>query len=208
MLGDLAHVDTWIFDLDNTLYPAKANLFALIDVKMGEFIQGLLGCDPVVARETQKRYFMDHGTTLSGLMHHHGIDPREFLDYVHDISMDRLEIDPDLNAHIAALQGDVSNLCAAADAQVGSPTLTPFEPYRGRSHRSPFHTFHTRSSSPVGSAGLGTRGGAANAAGGGRRAGTRARGVITGRAGVAVGGRRQRRARTPAGGGGGGAAGR
>ena len=46
MLGDLAHVDTWIFDLDNTLYPAKADLFALIDVKMGEFIQGLLGCQP------------------------------------------------------------------------------------------------------------------------------------------------------------------
>ena len=55
MLADLAHVDTWIFDLDNTLYPAKADLFALIDVKMGEFIQGLLGCDPVIARQTQKK---------------------------------------------------------------------------------------------------------------------------------------------------------
>ncbi|MBJ7444192.1 MAG: pyrimidine 5'-nucleotidase [Sphingobium sp.] len=105
MLGDLAHVDTWIFDLDNTLYPAKADLFALIDVKMGEFIQGLLGCDQQVARQTQKRYFMEHGTTLSGLMHHHGIEPREFLDYVHDISMDRLAVDADLNAHIAALPG-------------------------------------------------------------------------------------------------------
>ncbi|WP_294136659.1 pyrimidine 5'-nucleotidase [Sphingobium sp.] len=105
MLGDLAHVDTWIFDLDNTLYPAKADLFALIDVKMGEFIQGLLGCDPVAARQTQKRYFMEHGTTLSGLMHHHCIEPREFLDYVHDISMDRLAVDADLNAHIAALPG-------------------------------------------------------------------------------------------------------
>ena len=105
MLGALDHVDTWIFDLDNTLYPAKADLFALIDVKMGEFIQGLLGCDPVIARETQKRYFMEHGTTLSGLMHHHGIAPHDFLDYVHDISMDRLEVDTDLNAHIAALPG-------------------------------------------------------------------------------------------------------
>ena len=105
MLGALDHVDTWIFDLDNTLYPAKADLFALIDVKMGEFIQGLLGCDQHVARETQKRYFMEHGTTLSGLMHHHGIEPHDFLDYVHDISMDRLEVDADLNAHIAALPG-------------------------------------------------------------------------------------------------------
>src|SRR3546814_10997586 len=68
------------------------------------FIQGLLGCDPVVAKQTQKRYFLEHGTTLSGLMHHHGIEPRAFLDYVHDISMDRLEVDEALNAHIAALQ--------------------------------------------------------------------------------------------------------
>jgi putative hydrolase of the HAD superfamily len=105
MLAALDHVDCWIFDLDNTLYPAKADLFALIDVKMGEFIQGLLGCDPDVAKATQKRYFMEHGTTLSGLMHHHGIEPREFLDYVHDISMDRLEVDEALNAHIAALPG-------------------------------------------------------------------------------------------------------
>ncbi|MGE4322406.1 MAG: pyrimidine 5'-nucleotidase [Sphingobium sp.] len=105
MLPALAHVDCWIFDLDNTLYPAKADLFALIDVKMGEFIQGLLGCDAQIARETQKRYFLDHGTTLSGLMRHHGVDPRAFLDYVHDISMDRLAVDPALNAAIAALPG-------------------------------------------------------------------------------------------------------
>src|SRR3546814_17476895 len=89
MRRDLAHVDTWIFDLDNTLYPAKADLFALIDVKMGEFIQGLLGCDPVVAKQTPKRYFLEHGTNLSGLMQHHGIEPRAFLYYVTDISMDR-----------------------------------------------------------------------------------------------------------------------
>lgn len=105
MLPALAHVDCWIFDLDNTLYPAKADLFALIDVKMGEFIQGLLGCDAEIARATQKRYFMEHGTTLSGLMRHHAIEPREFLDYVHDISMDRLTVDEDLNAAIAALPG-------------------------------------------------------------------------------------------------------
>ncbi len=101
MRADLAHVDTWIFDLDNTLYPAKADLFALIDVKMGEYIQGLLGCDPAEARIVQKRYFMEHGTTLSGLMHHHGIEPREFLDYVHDISMDRLEVDAELMTALA-----------------------------------------------------------------------------------------------------------
>lgn len=105
MRADLAHIDCWIFDLDNTLYPAKADLFALIDVKMGEFIQGLLGCDAALARETQKRYFIEHGTTLAGLMRNHDTDPREFLDYVHDISMDRLEVDTALNAAIAALPG-------------------------------------------------------------------------------------------------------
>ena len=105
MMDALAHVDTWIFDLDNTLYPAKADLFALMDVKMGEFIQALLGCDAAVARETQKRYFLEHGTTLSGLMHHHGIEPGDYLAYVHDISMDRLEVDEALNSHIAALPG-------------------------------------------------------------------------------------------------------
>jgi putative hydrolase of the HAD superfamily len=102
---DWSHVDAWIFDLDNTLYPAKADLFGLIDVKMGEFIQGLLGCDPVEARVVQKRFFMEHGTTLAGLMANYGTDPRTFLEFVHDISLDRLEVDTALNARIAALPG-------------------------------------------------------------------------------------------------------
>lgn len=101
----LSHVDSWIFDLDNTLYPASADLFALIDVRMGEYIAELLGCEALEARTVQKRYFHDHGTTLAGLMHHHGIDPHHFLDYVHDISLDRLTHDADLAAHIAALPG-------------------------------------------------------------------------------------------------------
>lgn len=101
----LSHVDCWIFDLDNTLYPASADLFALIDVRMGQYIAQLLGCEALEARTVQKRYFMDHGTTLAGLMHHHGIDPHHFLDYVHDIDLDRLSPDADLAAHIAALPG-------------------------------------------------------------------------------------------------------
>jgi putative hydrolase of the HAD superfamily len=103
--ADFAHIDSWIFDLDNTLYPATANLFALIDIKMGEYVGKLLGCDPIEARATQKRYFMEHGTTLSGLMLHHGIDPREFLDYVHDIDMSHIGPDVELCGHIAELPG-------------------------------------------------------------------------------------------------------
>ena len=45
MRPELAHIDSWIFDLDNSLYPASTNLFALIDIRMGEYIQRLLGCD-------------------------------------------------------------------------------------------------------------------------------------------------------------------
>ncbi|MCF8708508.1 pyrimidine 5'-nucleotidase [Rhizorhapis sp. SPR117] len=105
MHSGLAHIDTWIFDLDNTLYPAKADLFGLIDIKMGEFIEGLLGCDAREARRIQKQYFMEHGTTLSGLMQHHGTDPQTFLNYVHDISLDRIDPDPVLGRHIRALPG-------------------------------------------------------------------------------------------------------
>src|SRR3954452_2276955 len=101
----LAHVDAWIFDLDNSLYPASTNLFALIDVRMGEFIQQLLGCDAVEARRVQKAYFRDHGTTLAGLMKTHGTDPREFLDFVHDIDLARIAADPRVVAAMDRLPG-------------------------------------------------------------------------------------------------------
>lgn len=101
----LSHIDAWIFDLDNTLYPASCDLFALIDARMGSFIQNLVGCDPEQAHAIQKRYFRDHGTTLSGLMALHGTDPHEFLDYVHDIEMDRVTHDARLVEAIARLPG-------------------------------------------------------------------------------------------------------
>jgi putative hydrolase of the HAD superfamily len=88
------HIDCWIFDLDNSLYPSSANLFALIDIRMGEFIQQLLDCDPVEARRIQKLYFHEHGTTLAGLMRSHGVDPHTFLDFVHDIDLARISADP------------------------------------------------------------------------------------------------------------------
>lgn len=105
MTFDPTHVDCWIFDLDNTLYPPSTRLFDQIDVRMGEFIQNLLGCDAVEARRVQKLYFHDHGTTLSGLMHYHAIDPHEFLDFVHDIDMTPLAAAPPLADRLAALPG-------------------------------------------------------------------------------------------------------
>ena len=57
-------IASWIFDLDNTLYPAECELFAQIDLRMGEYISALLGVDNAAARRLQKSYFHQHGTTL------------------------------------------------------------------------------------------------------------------------------------------------
>jgi len=105
MLPRLSHVDTWIFDLDNTLYPARADLFARIDARMTRFIAELLHVDDGEAHRVQKAYFHGHGTTLAGLMAEHDVDPHAFLDYVHDIEMEVLEADAPLAAAIAALPG-------------------------------------------------------------------------------------------------------
>jgi putative hydrolase of the HAD superfamily len=101
----LATIRTWIFDLDNTLYPAQANLFARIDARMTAFIAEFLKVDATEAHRIQKAYFLDHGTTLSGLMAEHEVDPHRFLDYVHDVEMEVLEHDAPLVAAIAKLPG-------------------------------------------------------------------------------------------------------
>ena len=105
MLSALSHVRNWVFDLDNTLYPASADLFGLIDAKMTSFVQDLLGLDWQAARTLQKDYFHAHGTTLSGLMAEHGVDPHHFLGFVHDIEMDALKEDRRLVEAIARLPG-------------------------------------------------------------------------------------------------------
>jgi putative hydrolase of the HAD superfamily len=101
----LASIDSWIFDLDNSLYPASANLFELIDLRMGEYIAKRLGCEPGEARRIQKGFFRDHGTTLAGLMKEHGVQPRDFLDFVHDIDLARLTADPRVVAALDRLPG-------------------------------------------------------------------------------------------------------
>lgn len=105
MLAQLDHVRNWIFDLDNTLYPASADLFSQVDARMTGFIQDLLGLEHDEARRVQKGYFHNHGTTLSGLMTEHQVDPHAFLAHVHDIEMDVLEHDAPLVAAIAKLPG-------------------------------------------------------------------------------------------------------
>src|SRR5476649_665356 len=77
--------DVWLFDVDNTLYPARSNLFAQIDVRIGSYISDWLKVDAEEARRIQKQYWREHGTSMRGMMSLHGVDPRHYLDYVHDI---------------------------------------------------------------------------------------------------------------------------
>ncbi len=100
-----AHIRDWIFDLDNCLYPASSGLFALIDERMGAYIQRLLNCDPVEAKRVQKAHFHAHGTTLAGLMKDHGVDPHDFLEDVHDIALDRVQCDERLVRQLPRLPG-------------------------------------------------------------------------------------------------------
>ncbi len=98
-------VESWVFDLDNTLYPADTNLFAEIDQRMGGFIAEFLGVSFEEARRIQKEYYYKYGTTLAGLMHEHKLAPELFLDYVHDIDLAPISPSPALGSALAALPG-------------------------------------------------------------------------------------------------------
>lgn len=102
---DLAHIDTWLFDLDQTLYPHESEIMHRVEARMRDYVVRLTGLAPEEAFALQKQYWVEHGTTLAGLMAYHEIDPHAYLAEVHDISLDGLEPDLDLNTAIAALPG-------------------------------------------------------------------------------------------------------
>ncbi len=104
-MGDFRHVQNWVFDLDNTLYPAEYNLFAQIDIRMTRFVANLLDLPPVEARKIQKDYYVRYGTTLSGLMNEHSVKPEDFMDYVHNIDVSHVSHDEILAATISNLPG-------------------------------------------------------------------------------------------------------
>jgi putative hydrolase of the HAD superfamily len=104
-LSAFAGVDTWIFDLDNTLYPSHTNLFAEVDQRIGDFVAELLNLEREAAHTLQKDYYRRFGTTLRGLMIEHGINPDGFLEFVHDIDHSKVVPDPRLAAAIEALPG-------------------------------------------------------------------------------------------------------
>ena len=99
------HVETWVFDLDNTLYAPEVRLFDQIEQRMTCFVMSALKVDRAEADRLRRKYWLEHGTTLAGLMREHAIDPEPYLVDVHDISFDALEPDAQLRARIAALPG-------------------------------------------------------------------------------------------------------
>ena len=102
---DFAHVTTWIFDLDNTLYAPEVRLFAQIERRMTAYVMRELRVTEAEASRLRDHYWRQHGTTLAGLMAEHGIAPGPYLEHVHDIDFSALSPDPELAALIAALPG-------------------------------------------------------------------------------------------------------
>jgi putative hydrolase of the HAD superfamily len=105
VIADLSHIDAWLFDLDNTLYPEESEVMALVSRRMTAFVSRELDLPEDEALILQKKYLHDHGTTLSGLMANHGVDPVRFMDEVHDISLETLAPDPALQLALARLPG-------------------------------------------------------------------------------------------------------
>ncbi|HIP22868.1 MAG TPA: pyrimidine 5'-nucleotidase [Rhodobacteraceae bacterium] len=102
---DFSHVRDWVFDLDHTLYPASSQLFSQLGVKMEAFLMRKLRLNQPEAAKLRYSYWQNHGTTLAGLMHHHGTDPLEYLDEVQQIDFSVLTPNPALRDAISALPG-------------------------------------------------------------------------------------------------------
>jgi putative hydrolase of the HAD superfamily len=103
-MKDLVDIKYWIFDLDNTLYSGQTQVFSEVDKKMSSFISKKFNVDLVKAKEIQKKYFYEYGTTLSGLMNHDNIDPQEFLEFVHDIDISWLPKDEVLREELIKIK--------------------------------------------------------------------------------------------------------
>lgn len=116
---DFRHVESWVFDLDNTLYPSECDLFAQIDRRMQAWVADFLKVSPDEARAIQKRYYAEHGTTLKGLMERHGASPDAYQAYVHDIDLSVVPPAPVLRQRIAALPGRKIVFTNGSEAHAG-----------------------------------------------------------------------------------------
>jgi len=104
-MRELTKIKYWIFDLDNTLYSGQTKVFEQVDKKMSSFISSKLNITLDEAKKIQKDYFHRYSTTLSGMMKHHKIDANEFLEFVHDVNLDFLKKDKDLENEISKIIG-------------------------------------------------------------------------------------------------------
>jgi len=103
--ADLRHVDTWLFDLDNTIYPLESGLGVLIEQKITDYVIKVTGLPREEAYVLQKQWLADHGLTLRGLMVEHGVDPADYHAQFADLSLESLAADEPLKAALARLPG-------------------------------------------------------------------------------------------------------
>jgi putative hydrolase of the HAD superfamily len=99
------HVKTWVFDLDNTLYPHHINLWEQVDTRIRDYIADFLKVGKEEAFRLQKDYYKRYGTSMRGLMTEHGMKPDDFLDFVHQVDHSPLEPNPALGTAIETLPG-------------------------------------------------------------------------------------------------------
>jgi putative hydrolase of the HAD superfamily len=105
MTADLRHIDTWLFDLDNTLYPAASGFMGDIEARMTDYVAKITGLPRDEAYRLQKRYLADYGLTLGGLIEHHGVDPADYHRMFQDLPLERLAHDPAMLAALERLPG-------------------------------------------------------------------------------------------------------
>ena len=105
MQSPFAHIDTWIFDLDLTLYGPEANIMAQVRDRIALFVEKHFNIGSDEAHKIRHTYWKKYGTTLGGLMAEHKVDPNGYLDFVHDVDMDLLRPDADLRRQITSLPG-------------------------------------------------------------------------------------------------------
>lgn len=105
MTRTFSHIDVWVFDLDNTLYPHHVNLWQQVDIRIRDFVANFLKITPDEAFRIQKDYYLRYGTTMRGMMTEHGVSADDYLAYVHEIDHSPLAPNPGLGAAIEALPG-------------------------------------------------------------------------------------------------------
>ena len=99
------YFNTWVFDLDNTLYSAETGIFQQVDRLMGEFISKHLKLEISIAKKIQKKFFREFGTTLKGLMDEYDVEPEFFLEEVHKLDYSIIEPNPLLTNVLKQIQG-------------------------------------------------------------------------------------------------------